>query len=125
MSTNAPPPPVIQLWEREKNTRYVYSLDIAQYDHIQVTPEYYHSSVDDQENNPSSTGPDYMIDGVDMRNVGRWRDIVDLFEDRKTKNWVCWPLLEYMELNDINWERDKLRKEKQMIERLRPDIEIV
>ncbi|KAF9947716.1 hypothetical protein BGZ65_008593 [Modicella reniformis] len=110
------------------STRYVYPLDIAQFDDIQVTPEYYNSSVDDEENNPpsSTSGPDYMIDGVDMRNVGRWKDIVDLFEDRKAKNWgVCWPVLEYMELNGINWEHDKLRKKKQMIKRLRPDIEIV
>ncbi|KAF9979132.1 hypothetical protein BGZ65_006725, partial [Modicella reniformis] len=110
----------------KKSARYVYPLDIAKYDDdIQLAPEYHDSIVDDQENNPSSTCPDYMIEGVDMRNVGRWRDIVDLFEDRKAKNWACWPFLECMELNELGGNHEKLRKKKQMIKRLRPDIEIV
>ncbi|KAF9994077.1 hypothetical protein BGZ65_010328 [Modicella reniformis] len=123
LSTNASLPPFIKVWEREMCTRYVHTLDIDKYDNIQVLPEYYNTSVD-QENDPSMD-PDYMIDGVDMRNVGRWKDIVDLFEDRNAKNWACWPLLESMELKATGSGQENLDKMKPMIRRLRPDIEIV
>ncbi|KAG0340117.1 hypothetical protein BG000_000666 [Podila horticola] len=41
---------------------------------------------------------DYMIGGVDMRNLGRIRDITSLIDERTSKNWVCWPLIEEIQL---------------------------
>ncbi|KAF9404702.1 hypothetical protein BGZ94_003997 [Podila epigama] len=36
----------------------------------------------------------YMIDGVDMRNLGRIYDIIDVIRDRADKKWICWPQME-------------------------------
>ncbi|KAF9935809.1 hypothetical protein BGZ65_002987 [Modicella reniformis] len=88
------------------------------------------SDVDGEENDPNTGGGgggglDYMIDGVDMRNVGRWKDVKSLFEDRFSKNWVCWPVLEYMELIPTDSHRPKFDKVKPMIRRLRPDVDVV
>ncbi|KAF9330789.1 hypothetical protein BG006_006299 [Podila minutissima] len=37
---------------------------------------------------------DHMIDGVDMRHLGRIQDIVELTKDRIAKNWACWTMME-------------------------------
>ncbi|KAF9160965.1 hypothetical protein BGX20_002320 [Mortierella sp. AD010] len=38
--------------------------------------------------------PEWMIGGLDMRNTGHKSDIIELFEDRLSKNWPCWPQME-------------------------------
>ncbi|KAI7832697.1 hypothetical protein BC939DRAFT_434093 [Gamsiella multidivaricata] len=45
----------------------------------------------DQEEDP---GLDYIVDGVDMKNLGRWKNVTDLLQDRMSKDWCCWPQLE-------------------------------
>ncbi|KAF9937255.1 hypothetical protein BGZ65_001624, partial [Modicella reniformis] len=66
--------------------------------------------------------PDYMIDEVDMRNVGQWKDITDLFQDRFSQNWCCWPQMEYFEIQSPISSND-LDEWKESIRRIRPEIE--
>ncbi|KAG0344917.1 hypothetical protein BG004_004090 [Podila humilis] len=42
----------------------------------------------------SSSSRDHILDGIDMRHLGRIQDIVELTKDRITKNWPCWPMME-------------------------------
>ncbi|KAG0340119.1 hypothetical protein BG000_000668 [Podila horticola] len=41
---------------------------------------------------------DYVVGGVDMRNMGRMADITELIKERKIKKWICWPLMEEMDV---------------------------
>ncbi|KAG0221406.1 hypothetical protein BGX31_009920 [Mortierella sp. GBA43] len=74
---------------------------------------------------------DFMIDGVDMRNLGQWKDITDLFQDRLSTNWRCWPQLEYLEIqlsppSYLPYQvMDVLKLMKKRIQKLRPEIEVV
>jgi hypothetical protein len=73
---------------------------------------------------------DFMIDGVDMRNLGQWKDITDLFQDRLSTNWSCWPQLEYLEIQSTPSlhspsKSNPLNEMKTRIRELRPEIEVV
>lgn len=68
---------------------------------------------------------DYIIDGVDMRNVGHWKDIKDLFEDRFSQNWSCWPHLESFEIRTLENDQTNLDRARARIRRLRPDAEVL
>ncbi|KAF9114642.1 hypothetical protein BGX27_010219 [Mortierella sp. AM989] len=68
---------------------------------------------------------DYMIEGVDMRNLGRRKDILDLFKDRLDKSWPCWPRMEYFEIaTDYHHHIYDVRKMRGAIRKLRPDIDV-
>ncbi|KAG0024767.1 hypothetical protein BGZ82_010357 [Podila clonocystis] len=47
-----------------------------------------------QEQSMGQKNLDYMIDGVDMRNLGHMADILELMNDWRSKKWACWPLME-------------------------------
>ncbi|KAF9360810.1 hypothetical protein BGX26_007572 [Mortierella sp. AD094] len=73
----------------------------------------------------SDLTPDYLIDGVDMRNVGRLKDIVDLFQERMSQDWQCWPSMEYFELKSVKELRPKkIELFKDAFRVCRPDIEV-
>ncbi|KAG0012934.1 hypothetical protein BGZ80_011410 [Entomortierella chlamydospora] len=69
--------------------------------------------------------PEHMIGGLDMRNVGHKRDILEHFEDRLSKNWPCWTRMEnfeiatdyYNHIYDVKAMRETVRK-------LRPDFAV-
>ncbi|KAF9434231.1 hypothetical protein BGZ76_008356 [Entomortierella beljakovae] len=65
---------------------------------------------------------DYMIDGVDMRNLGQKRDIIELLQDRLSRNWVCWPTLEYLYVDTLLGPRFS-RSFRKTIRNLRPEVE--
>ncbi|KAG0221408.1 hypothetical protein BGX31_009922 [Mortierella sp. GBA43] len=72
---------------------------------------------------------DFMIDGVDMRNLGQWKDITDLFQDRLLTNWSCWPQLEYLAIQSTPPSHsplsiNPLNEMKARIRELRPEIEV-
>jgi hypothetical protein len=67
---------------------------------------------------------DFMIDEVDMRNLGQWEDIADLFEDRFSENWHCWPQMEYLEFQS-SCPGDSFGVLRNKIRHVRPEIEIV
>ncbi|KAG0217412.1 hypothetical protein BGX31_000250 [Mortierella sp. GBA43] len=72
----------------------------------------------------------FMIDGVDMRNLGQWKDITDLFQDRLLKNWCCWPQLEYLEIQvktdvDPDFRRQNTRSGSISKESTRRSVEVV
>ncbi|KAF8976694.1 hypothetical protein BGZ46_008054 [Entomortierella lignicola] len=70
---------------------------------------------------------DHIIDGVDMRYLGRLKDLALYFRDRVFKNMPCWPHLEYIELHDLvkgyNDESRMINMAK-TIQEHRPDIEV-
>ncbi|KAF9116113.1 hypothetical protein BGX27_004696 [Mortierella sp. AM989] len=69
---------------------------------------------------------DYMISGLDMRNLGRLKDIANLFHDRLSENWSCWPHMEYLEINPLSKKyHSKAKFMKEALMRYRPEIEIV
>jgi len=78
----------------------------------------------DQKDGPNSC-QDFIINGVDMRNVGQWKDIKDLFEDRFSQNWSCWPHLESFEIRTLESDQTNLERAKARIRRLRPDAEVL
>jgi hypothetical protein len=122
-SSDAPPPPFIRTWELRERKCYVHSLVSDRFDDIQVTKV--HPDMDVGKEDNSTTGPDYVIDGVDMRNLGKWSDIVNLFEDRLSKNWNCWPLLESIELRTSIRDQRPINKIKPTIRRIRRDIDVL
>ncbi|KAK3823212.1 MAG: hypothetical protein J3Q66DRAFT_397675 [Benniella sp.] len=78
----------------------------------------------DAEKSNEDTELDFMIDGVDMRNLGQWEDIVDLFQDRLSQNWHCWPQMEYLEFRS-SYLGDSLGAIRDKIRHVRPEIEVV
>ncbi|KAF9202727.1 hypothetical protein BGZ49_007145 [Haplosporangium sp. Z 27] len=73
---------------------------------------------------------DHMIDGVDMRYLGRLEDIAVYFQDRTSNNIPCWPYLEMIELDGMppmspKFDKRGLRKMQnvqKVIKAYRPDI---
>ncbi|KAG0024768.1 hypothetical protein BGZ82_010358, partial [Podila clonocystis] len=43
---------------------------------------------------PFKSNKDHIIDGINMKNIGRLYDIVDVIRDRAANKWTCWPQLE-------------------------------
>ncbi|KAK3823421.1 MAG: hypothetical protein J3Q66DRAFT_425289 [Benniella sp.] len=119
-STDAPPPPYIKIWERRYNRIYVRKPETDRSDDIQASPERHNSDGKSER----VQDPDYLIDGVDMRDVGRWKDIVDLFENRLSKDWICWPLLESFKIEVVGKGQEQLDKVKPAIRHIRGDIEV-
>ncbi|KAF8920888.1 hypothetical protein BGZ58_004288 [Dissophora ornata] len=73
----------------------------------------------------ASLSPDYMIDGVDMRNLGRWKDISDVLQDRLFNNWPCWPMLEHLEVELKKRDGDQTKEKiKHLLTTVRPEVEI-
>ncbi|KAF9330787.1 hypothetical protein BG006_006297 [Podila minutissima] len=52
--------------------------------------------------------PDFMVGGVDMRNLGRMRDITEMMEERRSKKWTCWPVMEEIKLQDVDTFDDRM-----------------
>ncbi|KAF9320809.1 hypothetical protein BG003_004796 [Podila horticola] len=72
--------------------------------------------------------PDYMVGGVDMRNLGRMRDITDMMEECQSKKWTCWPLMEEIRLQDVDTFGDRILEREdatQWVKKARPDIHFV
>ncbi|KAF9293099.1 hypothetical protein BGZ74_011850 [Mortierella antarctica] len=47
---------------------------------------------------PFKSNKDHIIDGVNMKNIGRLYDIVDVIRDRAANKWTCWPQLEQWDI---------------------------
>ncbi|KAF9291094.1 hypothetical protein BGZ68_005190 [Mortierella alpina] len=47
----------------------------------------------------SEARPDYMVDGIDMRGLGRVQDVVHHATQRLMNSDRCWPHLEYLEIS--------------------------
>ncbi|KAG0350474.1 hypothetical protein BG005_010023 [Podila minutissima] len=47
---------------------------------------------------PFKSNKDHIIDGVNMKNIGRMYDIVDVIRDRAANKWTCWPQLEQWDI---------------------------
>ncbi|KAF9330785.1 hypothetical protein BG006_006295 [Podila minutissima] len=47
---------------------------------------------------PFKSNKDHIIDGVNMKNIGRLYDIVDVIWDRAANKWTCWPQLEQWDI---------------------------
>ncbi|KAF9385165.1 hypothetical protein CPB97_005083 [Podila verticillata] len=69
---------------------------------------------------------DYVVGGVDMRNMGRMADITDLIMERQTKKWICWPLMEEIDVllapQSGPVDPEKRAKMVALVRRFRPDI---
>lgn len=69
---------------------------------------------------------DYVVGGVDMRNMGRMADITELIKERKIKKWICWPLMEEMDVilapQPGSIDAEKRAEMVAMVKTLRPDI---
>ncbi|KAG0347030.1 hypothetical protein BG004_000255 [Podila humilis] len=63
----------------------------------QLTPFGSSSWAKKGENKKKPGNNKYMVDGVNMRNIGRYYDIVDVIRERASREWICWPNME-------NWE---------------------
>ncbi|KAF9351661.1 hypothetical protein BGX26_010374 [Mortierella sp. AD094] len=69
--------------------------------------------------------PEYMIGGLDMRNVGHLKDILELFEDRLSKNWPCWPRMESFEIaTDYYHHIYDVKAMRETVRKLRPDFDV-
>ncbi|KAF9361820.1 hypothetical protein BGX34_006867 [Mortierella sp. NVP85] len=86
--------------------------------------QYQGDEEDDAQKSDEDMEPDYMIDEVDMRNLGQWEDIADLFQDRFSENWHCWPQMEYLEFRST-YLGDSFRVVRDKIRHVRPEIEVV
>ncbi|KAG0094271.1 hypothetical protein BGZ93_007429 [Podila epicladia] len=47
---------------------------------------------------PFKSNKDHIIDGVNMKNIGRLYDIVDVIRDRVANKWTCWPQMEQWDI---------------------------
>ncbi|KAF9299103.1 hypothetical protein BGZ74_009110 [Mortierella antarctica] len=69
---------------------------------------------------------DYMVGGVDMRNMGRMADITDLIKERQTKKWICWPLMEEIDMllapQPGPIDAEKRAEMVALVKKFRPDI---
>ncbi|KAG0348296.1 hypothetical protein BG005_011623 [Podila minutissima] len=69
---------------------------------------------------------DYMVGGVDMRNMGRMADITDLIKERQTKKWICWPLMEEIDVllapQPGPIDAEKRAEMVALVKKFRPDI---
>ncbi|KAF9114644.1 hypothetical protein BGX27_010221 [Mortierella sp. AM989] len=68
--------------------------------------------------------PDYFINGVDMRNLGQLEDIVELLQDRISKDWQCWPSMGFFELICLESDPNGIEPFKDTIRICRPDVEV-
>ncbi|ORZ28976.1 hypothetical protein BCR41DRAFT_344368 [Lobosporangium transversale] len=76
----------------------------------------------------SLSHPDYIIDGVDTRNIGCWQDIVSLLQDRMNNDWCCWPRMEHIDIGSDDGVSDcsnSLNKLMDAIKKYRPTINVV
>ncbi|KAF9299102.1 hypothetical protein BGZ74_009109 [Mortierella antarctica] len=81
-----------------------------------------HESLEEDED------PDYMVGGVDMRNLGRMRDITEMMEERRFKKWTCWPVMEEIRLQDVDTFGDRMLERDdatRWVKTARPDIRFV
>ncbi|KAF9090071.1 hypothetical protein BGX29_011692 [Mortierella sp. GBA35] len=53
----------------------------------------------------TNEAPDYMMAGVDMRDLGHLQDIAAMFKSRAAQRWQCWPELEYLEFQSYPYSQ--------------------
>ncbi|KAG0375190.1 hypothetical protein BGX24_009424 [Mortierella sp. AD032] len=74
---------------------------------------------------PGDSVRDYMVDGIDMRHVGQVRDIFEVVKERLVDGEMCWPRMEFLQLqigNDGRQRRGGLVLEAK-VRKMRPEIE--
>ncbi|KAF9204816.1 hypothetical protein BGZ49_004833 [Haplosporangium sp. Z 27] len=59
--------------------------------------------------------PDHIVDGVDMRNLGRLTDVANHLQDRLLHNQPCWPHLEFLKLTRVEEYGDIRKAHEQII----------
>ncbi|KAG0013369.1 hypothetical protein BGZ81_001056 [Podila clonocystis] len=69
---------------------------------------------------------DYVVGGVDMRNMGRMADITNLIKEQQTKKWICWPLMEEIDVllgrKSGPIDAEKRAEMVALVKKFRPDI---
>ncbi|KAG0021869.1 hypothetical protein BGZ81_008747 [Podila clonocystis] len=69
---------------------------------------------------------DYMVDGIDMRQLRRNGDIKGMMKDRQSKSWVCWPVLEKLSIlvvaTGVFYSPQNRKDIMDMMQQTRPDI---
>jgi hypothetical protein len=75
--------------------------------------------------NALETGLDGIIDGVDMRKLGKWEDLIQLFKERMLENWSCWPRLESFEISQDMPLLRRVGRFQETVKQLRPEFEVL
>ncbi|KAF9291095.1 hypothetical protein BGZ68_005191 [Mortierella alpina] len=74
----------------------------------------------------AEAGADYMVDGIDMRGLGRVQDVVNHATQRLKNSDQCWPHLEYLEISSEEYGCFRHEGQAEMwIKAYQPAVEVV